>query len=242
MLNEKNMPCCFWADAVFTTVYLINRTPTTSVHIITPEEAWSGRKPDLSHLRIFGCVCYVHIPSELRSKLDAKSEKCVFVGYSLEQKGYRCYNPITKELRVSRDVTFDELVSWNENTKTLQIHEFEERKEPEIQELPQESIILSGSESSRSATTSNISPWIGKLRSYLDAQESTNKGKGKEKIVDDDQLWIEEPSTEEGGDTTTQSRRSTRVRHPIQRLTYDSFMINHFAYVASGENKRTINI
>ena len=112
MLNEKNMPRCFWVDAMFTAVYLINRSPTTTVHIITPEEAWSGRKPDLSHLRIFGCVCYVHIPSELRSKLDAKSEKCVFVGYSIEQKGYRCYNPITKELRVSKDVVFDELVSW----------------------------------------------------------------------------------------------------------------------------------
>ena len=158
MLNEKNMPRCFWADVVFTAVYLINRSPTTSVHIITPEEAWSGRKPDLSHLRIFGCVCYVHIPSELRSKLDAKSEKCVFVGYSLEQKGYRCYNPITKELRVSRDVVFDELVSWHENPNKLQIHEFEERKEPEIQELSQESISLSGPENSSSASTSNISP------------------------------------------------------------------------------------
>ena len=232
MLNEKNMPRCFWADAVFTAVYLINRSPTTSVHIITPEEAWSGRKPDLSHLRIFGCVCYVHILSELRSKLDANSGKYLFVGYSLEQKGYRCYNPITKELRVSRDVVFDELVSWYENPNKLQIHEFEERKEPEIQELPQESISLSGPENSSSASTSNISPWTGKLRSSPTAQESTNKVKGKEKIVDDDQLWIEEPSTEEGGDTTTQSRRSTRVRHPIQRLTYDSFMINHFAYMS----------
>ena len=74
--------------------------------------------------------------------------------------------------------------------------------------------------------------WTGKLRSSSTAQESTNKVKGKEKIDDDDQLWIEEPSIEEGGDTTTQSRRSTRVRHPIQRLTYDSFMINHFAYIS----------
>ena len=103
----------------------------------------------------------------------------------------------------------------------LQIHEFEERIEPEIHELPQESITLSGPESSSSASTSNISPWTSKLRSYQDTQESTNKGKGKEKMVDDDQLWIEKPSTEEGEDTTTQSRRSTRVRHPIQRLTYD---------------------
>ena len=81
MLNEKNMPRCFWADAMLTTVYLINRTPTTIVHIITPEEAWFGRKPNMPH-------CYIHIPSELRSKLDAKSENCLFVGYSLEQKGY----------------------------------------------------------------------------------------------------------------------------------------------------------
>ena len=64
MLNAKNMPCCFWVDGVFTVVYVINRSPTTTVHIITPEEAWSGRKPDLSHLRILGCVCYVHIPTK----------------------------------------------------------------------------------------------------------------------------------------------------------------------------------
>ena len=70
MLNETNMPR-FWGDAVLIKVYLINRSPTTSVHIIKLEEEWSGRKPDLSHLRIFGFVCYVHIPSELRSKLDA---------------------------------------------------------------------------------------------------------------------------------------------------------------------------
>jgi hypothetical protein len=64
MLNEKNMPNYFWADVVSIAVYLINRCPTAGVHSITPEEAWSGRKPNLSHLRIFGCVCYAHIPDE----------------------------------------------------------------------------------------------------------------------------------------------------------------------------------
>ena len=52
------------------------------------------------------------MPDELRTKLNPKAEKCVFIGYSLEQKGYRCYNPATHKLRVSRDVVFDEMSSW----------------------------------------------------------------------------------------------------------------------------------
>ena len=80
------MPHSFWADAVHTAVYLINRCPTVGIHSITPEEVWTTKKPNLARLKIFGCVCYVHVPQELRTKLDAKLEKCVFVGYSLERK------------------------------------------------------------------------------------------------------------------------------------------------------------
>jgi hypothetical protein len=66
---------------------------------------------------MFGCIAYVHVPDELRTKLDLKAEKCVFIGYSLEQKGYRCYNPVTHEMRVSRDVVFDEMNNWYANVK-----------------------------------------------------------------------------------------------------------------------------
>ena len=79
MLNEKKMPHSFWADAVSTIVYLINRCPTTGIHALTPKEIWCGKKPGLSNLRIFGCICYVHVPSEVRSKLDAKYEKCILL-------------------------------------------------------------------------------------------------------------------------------------------------------------------
>ena len=71
---------------------------------MTPEERYTGRKPDISHLKIFGCIAYVHVPDELRSKLDPKAEKCIFIGYSLQQKGYRCYNPSTRKFTVSREV------------------------------------------------------------------------------------------------------------------------------------------
>ena len=55
---------------------------------------------------------YVHVPKEKQRKLDAKAEKCILVGSSDEQKGYKCYNPRTKQARMSRDVVFDESASW----------------------------------------------------------------------------------------------------------------------------------
>jgi hypothetical protein len=114
---DKSMPHHYWAEAVAIAVYIMNRTPTAGVHGMTPEEKYSGGKPDLSHLKVFGCIAYVHVLDELQTKLDSKAEKCVFIGYSLEQKGYRCYNPVTHKMRVSRDVVFDEMSSWCADVK-----------------------------------------------------------------------------------------------------------------------------
>jgi hypothetical protein len=111
MLNEKNLPNYFWAEVVATRVYIMNQTPIAVVHGMTPEEKFTCKKPDVSHLRVFGCIAYVHVPDEKRSKLDPKAEKCIFIGYSLEQKGYRCFNLSIRKLQVSRDVVFDEMVS-----------------------------------------------------------------------------------------------------------------------------------
>ena len=55
---------------------------------------------------MLGCLGYAHVHVEVRSKLDPKAEKCIFVGYSEEQKGYRCYNPLTKKIVVNPDVIF----------------------------------------------------------------------------------------------------------------------------------------
>jgi hypothetical protein len=112
MLNEKNLSNYFWVEAVAIAIYIMNQTPTTIVHGMTPEEKFTGKKPDVSHLRVFGCTTYVHVLNEKRSKLDTKAMKCIFIGYSLEQKRYRCFNPFTRKLQVNRDVVFNVMVSW----------------------------------------------------------------------------------------------------------------------------------
>ncbi|KAL0388509.1 UNVERIFIED_CONTAM: Retrovirus-related Pol polyprotein from transposon RE2 [Sesamum radiatum] len=113
MLQEKHLPKAFWAEAVYTAVYLLNRCPTKAVQNMTPIEAWSGKKPSAKHLRVFGSICYVHIPTEKRHKLEEKTEKGIFLGYSTQSKGYRIYNLKTKKLIISRDVEFDEDAMWN---------------------------------------------------------------------------------------------------------------------------------
>jgi hypothetical protein len=102
MLNEKNLPNYFWVEVVAIVVYIMNGTPTAAVYGMTPEEKFTCKKPDVSHLKMFGCIPYVHVLDDKRSKLDPKIKKCIFIGYSLKQKGYRCYNPSIRKLQVSR--------------------------------------------------------------------------------------------------------------------------------------------
>ncbi len=69
---------------------------------------------------MFACIAYVHVLDEKRSKLYPKADKCIFIGYSLEQKGYRCFNPSIQKLQVSGDVVFDEMVSWYSPLKIIE--------------------------------------------------------------------------------------------------------------------------
>eukprot|EP01018_Ginkgo_biloba_P000237 Gb_33365 [translate_table: standard] len=108
MLKSKNLPNDYWAEAMEIVVYILNHSPIKPVKNITPKKAWSGHKPSVTHFRVFSYVAYVHILDKKRKKLDAKSELCIFMGYSEETKGYRFYNPMTKQLIISRDVLFNE--------------------------------------------------------------------------------------------------------------------------------------
>ena len=84
---------------------------------MTPYERWYGKKPDLKHLRVFGCIAYAHVPDKQRQKLDKKTEKLRFVGYSTESKGYRLLNDKTHKVVVRRDVAFNEKDFGNTNVE-----------------------------------------------------------------------------------------------------------------------------
>jgi hypothetical protein len=75
---------------------------------VTPDEAFTGQKPQVGHLHIFGCVTYSFIPKELRKKMEPTVEKDIFVGYSEVSKAYRIYIPALKRVVVRRDVKFEE--------------------------------------------------------------------------------------------------------------------------------------
>ncbi|MCO5581878.1 hypothetical protein L7F22_035767 [Adiantum nelumboides] len=108
MLAHASLPRSYWAEACNTAVYIQNRSPTHALQDMTPFQAYYGRKPTVSHFRVFGCSAFVHIPKEKRQKLDFKSMKLLFLGYSAKSDAYRLYDPDTRTTTVSPDVVFDE--------------------------------------------------------------------------------------------------------------------------------------
>jgi hypothetical protein len=78
---------------VGTSFYLVNISPSSVLDEKTPQEVWTGKKPSLTHLKVFGCEAYVHVPKKNMSKLDNNEEKCIFIGYKDGLKGYKLWNP-----------------------------------------------------------------------------------------------------------------------------------------------------
>ena len=132
MFKAKHLPNEYWAEAIHCATYVFNKCPTKSVINRVPEEAWSGIKQGVTHMRVFGCVAYAHIPGQLRNKLESKGEKFIFLGYSEESKAYMLYSPSTKNFFISRDVRFIEEEAWDGsiektvNVKTCLSHDDDE--------------------------------------------------------------------------------------------------------------------
>jgi len=87
-----NVPKAFWSCGALTAAYFINRLPSQVLDFKFPLEVLQDKVPDISHLKVFGCTCFVHLLATHRDKLDARVIKCVFLGYSTTQKGYKCYD------------------------------------------------------------------------------------------------------------------------------------------------------
>ena len=113
MLHEKNLPKMFWAEAANTTVFLQNRLPTKLLEEKTPFEVLYNYKPLLSFLKIFGSICFVHVPQIKTDKLDKKAMPGIFGGYSIVSKAYKVYHPQTQKKAITRDVHFHEEEQWD---------------------------------------------------------------------------------------------------------------------------------
>jgi hypothetical protein len=193
MLNEKNLPNYFWAKAIVTVVYIMNRTPIATIHGMTSEEKFTSKKPDVSHLRVFGYIAYVHVHDEKRSKLDPKADNCIFIRISLEQKGYKYFNPSTRKLQVSKDVVFDEMVSWY---PPLKIAKDEEARTSDVpSNVEQESQLISGPQES-SISGSSSTPWKGRSRSS-NIVHGSSQTSCKNPRVDDESSDSKESLSEE---------------------------------------------
>eukprot|EP00253_Pinus_taeda_P018302 PITA_18302 len=132
MLSGAGLGQELWAEAVETTCYLVNKSPSSALEDKTPQEVWIGKKPSLSHLRVFGCDAYVHVPKEKRTKLDSKSKKCIFIGYKDGLKGYKLWNPVTRKVVYNQDVVFKEVkgvIKHEVQLKELENIEFEVKEE-----------------------------------------------------------------------------------------------------------------
>eukprot|EP00253_Pinus_taeda_P014388 PITA_14388 len=112
MRLHAGLPLQFWVDAVDTAIYLINRGPSSSLEGGVLEEAWTGKKVNDSFLKPFGCEAFVHIDKENKTKLEAKSKKCTFIGYGVNGFGYRLYDYESHKIIRRRDVIFNEKVLY----------------------------------------------------------------------------------------------------------------------------------
>ncbi|KAK8640458.1 hypothetical protein V6N13_008211 [Hibiscus sabdariffa] len=138
MVSHIDLPTSFWGYALETTAFTLNCVPSKLVQK-TPHEMWTGRRPNMSFIRVWGCQAYVK--HQMSTKLEPKSQKCTFVGYPKETKGYYFYNSKENKVFVARMRVFLEkdFLSYNENGRNIELKAVQQQQvhEPEVEETPQ---------------------------------------------------------------------------------------------------------
>lgn len=142
MMSHADLPISFWGHALETAAFTLNRVPTKTVQK-TPFEMWTGKRPSMSFMKIWGCEAFVkRLDSD---KLGPKSDKCNFVGYPKETKGYYFYKPSENKVVVARTGIFleREFVSKGNSGRKVELEEIREPQniiEPELEreQEPQE--------------------------------------------------------------------------------------------------------
>src|SRR5436853_6107718 len=141
VMSHAELPSSFWGYSLLTATFTLNRVPSKSVQK-TPYEIWTGRRPSMSFMRIWGCQAYVR--RQATDKLGPKSDKCIFVGYPKETKGYYFYNPTEGKVFVARTGVFleREFVSKGTSGSMVELDEVQDLQDghkpmDELEQVPQ---------------------------------------------------------------------------------------------------------
>ena len=111
-LKTMSMPDVLWGEAIAHYVYILNRVQTKALKDSTPFEMWTGRKPHIDHLKVFGCVAHMKIVKGHLKKLEDRSIRLVHLGIEKGSKAYRLLDPNSGKVYVNRDVVFEEERNW----------------------------------------------------------------------------------------------------------------------------------
>jgi histone deacetylase 1/2 len=108
LLLHASMPETFWAEALSTATYLLDRRLCKTIGTVTPFQLLLGTPPSYSDLRVFGYLCFPNLSATAPNKLSARSAPCAFLGYPPDHRGYRCFDLHTRRVITYRHVVFDE--------------------------------------------------------------------------------------------------------------------------------------
>ena len=122
MISHTSLPLSLWGEALKTAAYILNRVPTKAANK-TPYELWTGRKPSLQHLRIWGCPAEARPYRPQEKKLDQRTISCYFVGYAERSRGYKFYDPTNRTIFETNTVKFFEDVIVQEGNKNQIVFE-----------------------------------------------------------------------------------------------------------------------
>jgi len=182
MMCQTELPLYFWGHALQTAAHTLNIVPSKSVEK-TPHELWMGKPPNISFLKIWGCEAYVKRMMSI--KLEPKADKCFFIGYPRETKGYSFWHKSTNTMFVKKGATFLEKeflerikssgdrVTLEETQEDLLVNDHEMNEDiQDDHEIPHEAPLISGS-----THTSPLSVRLtqDELQKYRELRRSTRE-------------------------------------------------------------------
>ncbi|KMQ82767.1 retrovirus-related pol polyprotein from transposon tnt 1-94, partial [Lasius niger] len=234
MLFEAELPKPYWAEAVATAAYLINRSPNSRIRYEILEELWTGEKQNLSHLRIFGCKAIAHVSKKLRQKFDSKKEELMFVGYCENSKGYRLIDPRTKKIVKSRDVVFLEEFKDSKTKEPNHIQLLDEENESDMEKDDDSSDTAAIKRDDEEETISDYSDCVEENESKQLVETQSNLPRKSTRVPkpvsrDDFYMYLTKESIAEVPETVEEALVSPDSKQWIKAMEeeYDSLVANN---------------